>query len=218
MSMISQHILQLAVSKFQSRALYSQFWVHWAGCCVENMSIISATEAKLNKPELYSEFVSKPLKYLYWSRKGLKGFPSPNPTSSELTVKTGLEKKKNFYCLRRLSSSKRRSKPTTRVMADIGLVLRKQQSKLGEILSKRSHFSIFEIDCLLTLYRKSSEGAEIDKMDRTRFREFLHNAFDMTDDILLDRIFKYFDEDNDGFINREEWILGLSVFLKGEVF
>ena len=65
------------------------------------------------------------------------------------------------------------------------------------------------------LYRKLSEGAEIDKMDRTRFREFLHNAFDMTDDILLDRIFKYFDDDNDGFINREEWINGLSVFMKG---
>jgi len=32
------------------------------------------------------------------------------------------------------------------------------------------------------------------------------------------RIFKYFDDDNDGFINREEWILGLSVFLKGEQY
>lgn len=52
-------------------------------------------------------------------------------------------------------------------------------------------------------------------MDRTRFREFLHNAFDMTDDILLDRVFKRFDADNDGYISREEWILGLSVFLKG---
>lgn len=100
-------------------------------------------------------------------------------------------------------------------MADIGLVLRKQQSKLGEILSKKTHFSMTEIDCLLTLYRKLSDGVEVDKMDRTRFREFLHNAFDMTDDILLDRIFKYFDDDNDGFICREEWILGLSVFLKG---
>ena len=55
----------------------------------------------------------------------------------------------------------------------------------------------------------------LDRLDRTRFREFLHNAFDMTDDILLDRIFKYFDDDNDGWINREEWVLGLSVFLKG---
>ena len=31
---------------------------------------------------------------------------------------------------------------------------------------------------------------DTDKLDRGRFREFLHNAFDMTDDILLDRIFK----------------------------
>ena len=37
----------------------------------------------------------------------------------------------------------------------------------------------------------------------------------MTDDILLDRVFKRFDADNDGYVNREEWILGLSVFLKG---
>ena len=101
-------------------------------------------------------------------------------------------------------------------MADIGLVLRKQQSKLGEILSKKTHFSQNEAEYLLTLYRKLSEGIEIDRMDRSRFREFLHNAFDMTDDILLDRIFKYFDEDNDGVISREEFILGLSVFLKGK--
>ena len=103
-------------------------------------------------------------------------------------------------------------------MADIGLVLRKQQSKLGEILSKKTHFSQNEAEYLLTLYRKLSEGIEIDRMDRSRFREFLHNAFDMTDDILLDRIFKYFDEDNDGVISREEFILGLSVFLKGIYF
>ena len=53
-------------------------------------------------------------------------------------------------------------------MADIGLVLRKQQSKLGEALSKKTHFTITEIENLLTLYRRLSEGAEVDKMDRTR--------------------------------------------------
>ena len=60
------------------------------------------------------------------------------------------------------------------------------------------------------------QTSETDKLDRGRFREFLHNAFDMTDDILLDRIFKYFDSDNDGYIGKEEWIVGLSVFLKGK--
>jgi hypothetical protein len=30
------------------------------------------------------------------------------------------------------------------------------------------------------------------------------------------RVFKYFDSDNDGFIGKEEWITGLSVFLRGK--
>lgn len=54
-------------------------------------------------------------------------------------------------------------------------------------------------------------------MDRNTFREFLHDAFNMTDDILMDRIFKYFDTKSDGTITREEWILGLNVLLKGSV-
>lgn len=107
--------------------------------------------------------------------------------------------------------------PKGLTMADIGLVLRKQQNKLGETLAKKTHFTVTEIDNLLALYRKLCEGIDLDRMDRTRFREFLHNAFDMTDDILLDRIFKYFDNDNDGFISRDEWIMGLSVFLKGKI-
>ena len=144
-------------------------------------------------------------------------------------------------------------------MAEVGAILRKQQAKLGELLSKKTHFMPTEIEGLLNVHRRlqmtpksndSNAGIneqphsklqitilywnvfydalqfvlsnilapqviDPDKMDRSRFREFLHNAFDMTDDILLDRIFKYFDSDNDGYIGREEWIMGLSVFLKG---
>ncbi|XP_014675023.1 PREDICTED: EF-hand calcium-binding domain-containing protein 1-like isoform X2 [Priapulus caudatus] len=37
----------------------------------------------------------------------------------------------------------------------------------------------------------------------------------MTDDILMDRVFKAFDKDNDSFVSMEEWVTGLSVFLKG---
>ena len=70
---------------------------------------------------------------------------------------------------------------------------------------------------LIFFYHSAPQVVDLDKMDRSRFREFLHNAFDMTDDILLDRIFKYFDSDNDGYIGREEWIMGLSVFLKGNM-
>ena len=52
-------------------------------------------------------------------------------------------------------------------------------------------------------------------MDRKLFRQFLHSSFNMTDDILMDRIFKYFNTNNDGDITRDEWIMGFNIFLKG---
>ena len=52
-------------------------------------------------------------------------------------------------------------------------------------------------------------------MDRKMFRQFLHSRFDITDDILMDRIFKYFNNVNDGGISRDEWVIGFNVFLKG---
>merc|ERR1740128_80828 len=93
-------------------------------------------------------------------------------------------------------------------------MIRKQEKKMTEVLVKKTHFTFTEIERLLDLYRKRND-AEQDKMDRNQFREFLHDRFDMTDDILMDRIFKYFDNVNDGTITREEWIIGLNVFLKG---
>ena len=39
----------------------------------------------------------------------------------------------------------------------------------------------------------------------------------MTDDMLMDRIFRAFDRDNDSNICMEEWIHGLSVFLRGSL-
>ena len=74
------------------------------------------------------------------------------------------------------------------------------------------HFIFIQV--LFELYRHHTE--EIDRMNRNTFREFLHNVFKMTDDILMDRIFKYFDSLNNGLITREEWILGLNIFLRGE--
>jgi hypothetical protein len=54
-------------------------------------------------------------------------------------------------------------------------------------------------------------------MDRLKFRDVLHNSFDMTDDILMDRVFRAFDRDNDSFIGMVEWVEGFSTFLRGTV-
>ena len=47
------------------------------------------------------------------------------------------------------------------------------------------------------------------------FREFLHDNLDMTDDVIMDRIFKYFNRVSTDDIDIEEWITGFNVFLKG---
>lgn len=59
-----------------------------------------------------------------------------------------------------------------------------------------------EIESLCTIFRHLAKGgdkgkfslvdfpysiANLDKIDRNRFRDILHNTFDMTDDILMDR-------------------------------
>ena len=38
------------------------------------------------------------------------------------------------------------------------------------------------------------------KMDRLRFREVMHTVFDITDDVMLDRIFRAFDSNNDSMV------------------
>ena len=98
-------------------------------------------------------------------------------------------------------------------MSEVSLMIKKQEKKMTEVLVKKTHFTFLEIERLFQLYREHAE--DLDSMDRNTFREFLHDVFNMTDDILMDRIFKYFDSVNDGNITREEWIMGLNVFLKG---
>lgn len=52
--------------------------------------------------------------------------------------------------------------------------------------------------------------------DRLMFRELLQNEFGITtEEILTDRIYCFFDRQNDGVIHEDEWITGLSVLLKG---
>ena len=53
-------------------------------------------------------------------------------------------------------------------------------------------------------------------MDRKKFRQFLHDNFNMTDDVIMDRIFKYFNKVATDDIDIEERVLGFNIFLKGD--
>ncbi|XP_046846250.1 EF-hand calcium-binding domain-containing protein 1-like isoform X1 [Xenia sp. Carnegie-2017] len=93
------------------------------------------------------------------------------------------------------------------------LTVKKNQAKIAEGIYKQTHFTKTEVENLLMIFRERANQKE--KLDRTKFRDILHNTFGMTDDFLMDGVFRAFDKDNDSNINMEEWILGLSVFLRG---
>lgn len=94
-----------------------------------------------------------------------------------------------------------------------GAFKRQILNQQAESLCKRFRFSKEEIEKLLNKFNQVTDKEQ--KMDRTAFRTILHNIFKMTDDTIMDRVFKAFDKDNDSQINQEEWIRGLSIFLRG---
>lgn len=82
----------------------------------------------------------------------------------------------------------------------------------------RIPFNKDETENLLKFYKHRLEqfsDKRSTKMTRTQFRDILSRYFDITDDIILDRVFKNFDADNDTEINMEEWVKGMSLFLRG---
>ncbi|KAF3707511.1 EF-hand calcium-binding domain-containing protein 1 [Channa argus] len=98
---------------------------------------------------------------------------------------------------------------------------RKLIQTLAESISKDvEHFNKTEIECLIrefnVLMREpAAVGRTVNGLDRGKFRTILHNNFGMTDDIIMDGVFRTFDKDTDSFVNMKEWIEGLSIFLRG---
>ncbi|XP_055455168.1 calaxin isoform X2 [Psammomys obesus] len=100
---------------------------------------------------------------------------------------------------------------------------RKKLQKVTDTLIKScKHFNKYEVNCLITLFYNlvgdvaERPGVAIG-LDRNAFRNILHVTFGMTDDMIMDRVFRGFDKDNDGSVSVSEWIYGLSLFLRGSL-
>ncbi|XP_041039261.1 calaxin isoform X4 [Cetorhinus maximus] len=97
---------------------------------------------------------------------------------------------------------------------------RKQYQQLADTLCKLTkRFNRHEVQCLMkvfsTLVATFPEQRIGIGLDRNKFRNILHTTFGMTDDMIMDRVFRAFDKDNDSYVNMREWIEGLSIFLRG---
>ncbi|NWT09670.1 EFCB1 protein, partial [Vireo altiloquus] len=97
---------------------------------------------------------------------------------------------------------------------------RKRMKLLVDSLTRSSkHFNKSEVECLVNLFdtlvaKGSSDFAGVG-FTRLVFRDTLHNAFGMTDDVVLDRVFTIFDRDNNGHITVADWVEGLGLLLRG---
>ena len=50
-----------------------------------------------------------------------------------------------------------------------------------------------------------------------RFRDVMHGIFGMTDESMMENMYQVFDQDQDGVIGPEEFVVSLSIILRGTV-
>ena len=92
-----------------------------------------------------------------------------------------------------------------------------------KITVRRGTWNVIWVNRALTLFviffiniLKESRYTTL-KLDRKKFYEFLGDTFGMTDKIIMDRLYKYFNKIATDNIDVEEWVTGFSVFLKGPI-
>ncbi|KYM89934.1 EF-hand calcium-binding domain-containing protein 1 [Atta colombica] len=124
-------------------------------------------------------------------------------------------------------------------MTNMLIDIQRQVVHIRKYLDKLCKFSFvrMELDSLCKLYKKLTTNSSqqqvgrsisigrrpqsrpaVERIDRTIFRELLHNTFHViTEDILVERLFCCWDREIEGAIRLEPWIMGLDVFLRGSL-
>ncbi|XP_061903195.1 peroxisome biogenesis factor 1 isoform X1 [Entelurus aequoreus] len=93
---------------------------------------------------------------------------------------------------------------------------------LAKTISKNvDHFNKTEVECLIrefhSLLGQPNSAGKSDNLDERKFKDILKNDFGLINDTIMERVFRSFDKDNDGFVNVKEWVEGLCVFLRGSL-
>ncbi|KAJ8403119.1 hypothetical protein AAFF_G00360350 [Aldrovandia affinis] len=96
-------------------------------------------------------------------------------------------------------------------MSEMSAMNRKIIQSLAETLSRQvKHFNKTETECLIRLFNgllgDQSDRRAGNGLDRGKFRNILHKTFGMTDDMIMDRVFHAFDQDNDSYVSVKEWV------------
>lgn len=94
---------------------------------------------------------------------------------------------------------------------------KKKHMALIQKLSKKLHFTYNELECIFIIYYKlQKDGNEKQAaITKVQFRDVMHCALDMTDDVLMDRVFMALDKGPSPYVSMETWATALSLFLRG---
>eukprot|EP00158_Paraphelidium_tribonemae_P001441 Partr_v1_DN24403_c0_g1_i5_m66638 putative EF-hand calcium binding domain 1 len=90
---------------------------------------------------------------------------------------------------------------------------------LVEDIPASTSFDRRELEVLQRRFRSMSSNKSasgVPRIDRQSFRDMLSKKFGVTESLIMDRIFKVFDQDADNLISLSEFIKGMDVFLKGK--
>ncbi|XP_062414440.1 calaxin isoform X2 [Pungitius pungitius] len=108
-------------------------------------------------------------------------------------------------------------------MSNMSAMKKRLLKTLAESISEQVDlFNTAEVECLIHDYNvllgePTPPGKGVPGLDRAKFRSILHNTFGISDDLMMDRVFRTFDRDNDSSVSTKEWIAGLSIFLRGSL-
>eukprot|EP01135_Chromosphaera_perkinsii_P004970 Nk52_evm14s307 gene=Nk52_evmTU14s307 len=94
-----------------------------------------------------------------------------------------------------------------------GAIATKQQ--LDELVKSVPQFQRHELDIMLYRFKESLAHPTHEKIDRAKFRDILYNSFEVYDSLLMDRVFRFCDKDNDNTLSFTEWVEGLAIILRG---
>ncbi|CAL1528473.1 unnamed protein product [Lymnaea stagnalis] len=91
---------------------------------------------------------------------------------------------------------------------------RQSKEQIIANLSKITKLPKEEVNHLMERFNdlcRKEEG----KLNRVEFRDELNRFFNITDDILMDRVFRAFDKKSCGTLRQEDYVIGIAKFLNG---
>nr|KAG5705166.1 hypothetical protein BaRGS_030883 [Batillaria attramentaria] len=92
----------------------------------------------------------------------------------------------------------------------------KSRGQNGTASNGKTQVTYKEITALLKLFAEFSGGNK-QRLERTQFRDELCDRFQITDDFLMDRIFRAFDKGSKGYLRAEDFVCGMSTLIVGEL-